>query len=161
LEGIPAFHTPAFSNYLHRHATKTGVFMEDNKLSEKQERAIELLIIHGNFVRVAEELNIERSTLWRWRKEPRFATAYREARQAISERTRELLQLAATQAVKRLVELMNDSDVPASVQFASARSILDLHFRGMEIEDIQASVDELRQLIVRDSRTVKKGLRAV
>ncbi len=135
--------------------------MEDNKLSEKQERAIELLIIHGNFVRVAEELNIERSTLWRWRKEPRFATAYREARQAISERTRELLQLAATQAVKRLVELMNDSDVPASVQFASARSILDLHFRGMEIEDIQASVDELRQLIVRDSRTVKKGLRAV
>jgi hypothetical protein len=134
-------------------------FMEDNKLSEKQERAIELLIIHGNFVRVAEELNIERSTLWRWRKEPRFATAYREARQAISERTRELLQLASTRAVKRLVDLMEDNstiEVPASVQYAAARSILELSFKGMELADVQESVEELRRLLGEP----KKGLRA-
>jgi hypothetical protein len=135
--------------------------MSQAELTPQQEKAIELLLTHGSFVRVADELQIDRTTLWLWRKDPRFAKTYREARQAISERTRELLQLAATQAVKRLVELMNDSDVPASVQFASARSIIELHYKGMEIEDIQASVDELRQLIVSDSRTVKKELKGL
>ena len=130
---------------------------DDTPLTEKQNRAIELLLIHGSFVRVAKELKIERSTLWRWRKDARFADAYKEARRASSEQIRELLQTASTRAVKRLVDLMEDStNVPASVQFAAARSILDLHFKGTEFEDLQSSVDELRQLLGEP----KKGLRA-
>jgi len=102
--------------------------MRNDELTPQQQRAIQLLLDGKPSVRVCEELDIVASTLWRWRQEPRFAAAYREARQATNERTRELLQLAATRAVKRLVELMEDKslDVPASVQFASARSILDL-----------------------------------
>jgi hypothetical protein len=134
--------------------------MSNDKLTPPQETAIELLLSGNSIIRVCEELSIDRVTLYRWRQSQHFAAAYREARQAISERTRELLQMAAMRAVKRLVELMegDSEDVPASIQFASARSILDLHFKGMELEDVQASVEELK-LLIGESKT-KKGLRA-
>jgi hypothetical protein len=48
-------------------------------------------------------------------------------------------------------------EVPASVQYAAARSILELHYKGMELEDVQASVDELRRLL---GDSTKKGLKA-
>ncbi len=136
--------------------------MAQDELTPQQEKAIELLLTYGSFVRVAEELKIDRTTLWLWRKDPRFAKAYAEARRAISERTREMLQMAAGRAVVRLVELMNDDnmEVPASVQYAAARSILDLHFKGIELEDVQESVEELRRLLG-ESQPMKRGLKAI
>jgi hypothetical protein len=53
----------------------------------------------------------------------------------------------------------NANEVPASIQFAAARSILDLHFKGAELEELSASVEELRQLLV-DNAPTKKGLKA-
>ncbi len=136
--------------------------MNDNKLSAPQQRAVQLLLDGKPAVRVCDELEIVPSTLYRWRQNPEFAAAYREAKRTISERTTELLQLAATRAVARLVDLMNDNnanEVPASIQFAAARSILDLHFKGAELEELSASVEELRQLLV-DNAPTKKGLKA-
>ncbi len=137
--------------------------MNDDKLSAPQQRAVQLLLDGKPAVRVCEMLEIVPSTLYRWRQNPEFAAAYREAKRSISERTTELLQLAATRAVARLVELMNDNnanEVPASIQFAAARSILDLHFKSAELEELSASVEELRQLLV-GKLPIKKVLRAV
>jgi DNA invertase Pin-like site-specific DNA recombinase len=137
--------------------------MSNNELTPQQETALELLLSGNSTVRVCQELSIDRVTLYRWRQNERFATAYAEARRAISERTRELLSLAASRAVRRLVELMeNDAqiEVPASVQYAAARSILDLHFKGIELEDVQESVDELRRLLG-ESQPMKRGLKAI
>ncbi len=134
-----------------------------DKLSAPQQRAIQLLLDGKPSVRVCDELEIVPSTLWRWRQNSEFAAAYREAKRTISERTSELLQLAATRAVARLVDLMNDNnanEVPASVQYAAARSILELHYKGTEIEEVMDSVEELRQLLL-GKLPVKKVLRAV
>jgi len=130
----------------------------DTLITGQQQRAIQLLLDGKPNVRVCEELSIVPSTLWRWRQNSEFAAAYREAKRTISERTSELLQLAATSAVARLVELMNSNEVPANIQYAAARSILDLHFKGAELEELRASVDELRQLLV-GKLPVKKGLK--
>jgi hypothetical protein len=131
----------------------------EEKLTPQQDRAIELLLSGNSIIRICEELSINRLTLYRWRKNKRFSDAYSEARRALSERTREMLQRAATRAVRRLVELMEDdteSEVPSSVQYAAARSILELNFKGTEFEELQTSVEELRQLLGEP----KKGLRA-
>ena len=133
--------------------------MSNEKLTPQQERAIELLLSGYSTVHVCDELQIERTTLWRWRQNPQFDEEYRASRNAISEKTREMLSLAAGRAVKRLVELMEDTtsvEVPASVQYASARSLLELSFKGMELADVQESVEELRRLLGEP----KKGLRA-
>jgi len=98
-------------------------------------------------VRVAEELSITQTTIWRWKQQTEFTVAYREAKREISARTREMLQEVATKAVTRLFELMEDPETPASIRFASARTILEMHFKGIEVEDIQTSVEELKQLL--------------
>ena len=54
----------------------------------------------------------------------------------------------------------NANEVPASVQYAAARSILELHYKGTEIEEVMDSVEELRQLLL-GKLPVKKVLRAV
>jgi hypothetical protein len=133
--------------------------MAHEKLSPQQERAIELFLIGNSSVQVCKELSIDRTTLFRWRQNNHFSKAYSEARRAMSEWTREMLQHAASRALKRLIKLMEDdtgTEVPSSVQYAAARSILELNFRGAEFEDLQTSVDELRQLLGEP----KKGLRA-
>ena len=138
--------------------------MHQDKLSAPQLRAIQLMLDGKPNFRVCKELEIATSTLWRWRQEPLFSEAYREAKQAVSEKTRELLQMASSRAIARLVELMEGDtlEVPSSIQYASARSILELHLRTLEIEKIevlQESVEELRTIV--NPMTVKRGLKAV
>lgn len=76
------------------------------------------------------------------------------------ERTRELLQRASVKAIRSLLKLMQDEEVSESVRCNAARSILELHFKGCELADIEASIAELRSLL-QDLPATKKGLRVV
>lgn len=76
------------------------------------------------------------------------------------EQTRALLQRSSVKAIRRLVKLMEDEEISEGVRCNAARSILELHFKGCELTDIEASIAELRQLLS-DSPATKKGLRAV
>ncbi|MBA3356994.1 MAG: hypothetical protein H0U18_13860 [Pyrinomonadaceae bacterium] len=131
----------------HKPRVTTYKLAGDDKLSALQQRAIELLLTGLPTIRVCEVLDITEITIWRWKRQPDFITTYREAKREISARTREMLQEAATKAVTRLFELMEDPETPASIRFASARTILEMHFKGIEVEDIQTSIEELKQLL--------------
>jgi hypothetical protein len=74
--------------------------------------------------------------------------------------TRELLQRASIKAIRRLVKLMEDEDISEGVRCSAARSILELHFKGCELADIEESIAELRSLL-QDGPPTQKGLPAV
>jgi len=76
------------------------------------------------------------------------------------QKSRELLQRASVKAIRRLMKLMEDEEVSESVRCNAARSILELHFKGCELSDIEESIAELRSLL-QESPTTQKGLRAV
>ena len=76
------------------------------------------------------------------------------------EETRALLQRASVKAIRSLLQLMQDEYVSESVRCTAARSILELHFKGCELSDIEASIAELRG-ILQELPTTQKGLRAV
>lgn len=135
--------------------------MKEN-LSTKQDKAIDLLLVHFSVARVAQELSIAPSTLWRWQQEPLFQQRYRIARRAVTERSGALLQQASQLAAQRLVQMINDDDVPISIQFAACCKVLEFAHRAEELTDLQASVEELRAMLSDSSPPAsKKGLRAV
>lgn len=76
------------------------------------------------------------------------------------EQTRELLGRASVKAIRSLSKLMQDEEVSESVRCTAARSILELHFKGCELADIEESITELRSLL-QDVPPTPKGLRAV
>lgn len=76
------------------------------------------------------------------------------------EQTRELLRRASVKAIRSLLKLMQDEEVSESVRCNAARSILELHFKGCELTDIEESIAELRSLM-QDLPATQKGLRVV
>lgn len=76
------------------------------------------------------------------------------------EHTRELLQRASVKAIRSLLKLMQDEEVSESVRCNAARSILELHFKGCELADIEESIAELRN-VLQELPATQKGLRAV
>ena len=59
---------------------------------------------------------------------------------------------ASVQAVRTLVDVMEDEDSPASSRVAAARAVLELTYRGLELEDLASRVDYLEGFLVREAR---------
>lgn len=92
------------------------------KLNEKQQRALELLVEGKSLAQVAGAIGISRATLWRWRALPDFARALAEVRSASLEAAAHTLAEASRAAVDTFVELLgSDSD---SVRLGAAREVL-------------------------------------
>jgi hypothetical protein len=87
-----------------------------------------------------------------------FASAYRAARRTITERSTGLLQQASVEAVGRLIEMMRDKTLPASVQYAVTRSVIELGRQGEEIADIQERIAALEAML--SEAPAPKGLKA-
>lgn len=52
-----------------------------------------------------------------------------------------------------------DVELPPGIQFAAASRVVELAFRGEEIQDIQAELDELKELVAQATEGAQKGLR--
>lgn len=71
-------------------------------LTQEQHQAIDLLILGKSISCIAEELNIRRETLWRWRKLPAFQQLQRDLRERRREEMHELTSDIVYLALKGL-----------------------------------------------------------
>jgi len=114
-----------------------------DKLSRKREQAISALLTAPTVGDAAEVVGIGPSTLHRWLQESDFQTAYLMARREIVRHTTSVLQQASARAVYTLIDVMEDEQSPPSSRVAAARAVLDLAYRGREMEDLLARLDRL------------------
>ena len=91
------------------------------ELKSKHIKAINLLVYQGyNHVQVANELNVNEATVWRWFQDASFCKELREEQEKYN-------AFLGTQAISKLYELMQDKTVSASVK---ARIAKDMAFIG-------------------------------
>ena len=141
----------------------------EKQLTRRQEALITALLQHASVTKAAGAANIPESTAWRWlNSSPEFNEAYRRARRKLTENATRVFQSAATHCAAKLVHMALVPTMPVGIQYACASRVLDLAYRGEEIEDLQAEVDELKatlaEVVQQAEATAarrQKGLRAV
>ncbi|OJG56786.1 hypothetical protein RT43_GL001423 [Enterococcus italicus DSM 15952] len=54
------------------------------------------------------------------------------------------LQKKSEEAVQVLSEVMNDKEAPHASRVTSAKNVLDVAYRSLELDDLQQEVDKLK-----------------
>jgi hypothetical protein len=130
----------------------------EKKITRRQEVFIASLLQHTSVTKAAQAVNVPESTAWRWlNSSPEFNAAYRIARRKLTENATRVFQSAASMCAAKLVQMAMDAKLPPGIQFAAASRVLELAYRGEEIEDIQAQMAELRELIEGAMDSESKG----
>jgi DNA-binding MurR/RpiR family transcriptional regulator len=113
------------------------------KFGRKKEAAISALLTQRTVEEAARSIGISPATLRRWQKEPGFEAAYREALRLSYKQSIGRMHQASSAAVSTLLKVMLDPATPASTKVRAADSVLNHTAKAIEIDDIDARVQEL------------------
>jgi hypothetical protein len=114
--------------------------------SRKDERMILALLEHARIDQAAAAAGISETTMWRRLRHPDFQEALREARREAFSRAIARLQQAGSAAAATLLRMMCDTKAPAATRVRAAVSVLEMAFRGIELEDMQGRIRRLEDL---------------
>ena len=119
----------------------------EEKLSPKQEKALVALLDCGEIQQAAARAEVSDVTLWRWLQQAEFQRRYREARRQLVETAVAQLQGDCTTAARVLREVAEDTAAPASARVAAAKAILEQSIAAVQLTDLQAEVEEIKQVL--------------
>lgn len=117
------------------------------KASRKQEILICYLLTEPSVNKAAEKAGIGVTTAFRWLQDPEFQEQYREARRMAVSQAISQLQQASTEAVQTLRNVMADEEAPPASRVSAAKTVLELSFKAVELEDLTARLEKLEQSI--------------
>ena len=113
------------------------------KLTRKQDAAIEALLCQPTILEAAKTVGIGEATLRRWLKLDDFTAAYRGARQQAVESGIARLQSATMAASDALLELLGAES--EAVRLRAATAILDYAYKGVEMLDLETRIQSLEE----------------
>jgi AcrR family transcriptional regulator len=118
-----------------------------DELTQRKERALEAVLSHLTLKEAARAAGVSEPTLWRYMRDETFTRRLREARAASVTYTSGRLQGASAEAVKILQHLMRREDAPLQPRIAAARAVLEFSFRARVVDELQAEVDRLKEVL--------------
>jgi hypothetical protein len=120
---------------------------QKGKLSRNREKAIAGLILKSSISEAAQYAGIGERTLLRWLKDDDFKKAYCEARYHLVQHALTQIQGATKDAVQVLKKIANNKKAPDSVRLRAASVILSYAVKSIEIENLEARITDLEQII--------------
>jgi transposase-like protein len=118
----------------------------EKKLTPAQRKAIEALLTTGNVADAAKEAGVARHTLYRWMKQPLFASELREAEaQAVQALSRTLASLGE-QAGQALRDALGEGE-KITVRLRASEIVTDRLLKLRELVDIEQRLLELEKRI--------------
>ena len=114
-------------------------------LSFRQQAALPVIAAAPSLSRAARAAGIDEKTLRRWLRDPRFADRLADLRQQSAIIAREELSSLARRGMAVFAEAMADPD-PA-IRVRAARYALSYAVQLTEMQNLAASLDEMRQLL--------------
>jgi hypothetical protein len=116
-----------------------------NKRPQCEDRALAALLSEPTMAGAAKQAGISESTLLRWLDDPAFQARYRAARRQVLDQAVSGLQQAAGKAVTVLVAIAEDASAPPAARVSAAKTIIDQGFRGLELTDLAARIEQLER----------------
>ena len=117
------------------------------ELNIRQDRFLKALLECASVDESCNKAGINRTTGYKYLKDPVFMAEYRSLRREAMQQTTARLQKVSEEAVAVLTEVMNDREAPAASRVTSAKNVLDVAYRSLELDDLQREVEEIRDLI--------------
>lgn len=112
-------------------------------LTTKQQQAIVELLQSTDMVSVARKVGVNRTTLYRWTKQPHFVHALHEAEAvAVDELARMLVRIGRT-AVTTLAKAMSDPATPAATKVRAADATLSRLLQLRELAALEQRITAL------------------
>jgi hypothetical protein len=128
---------------------RDGAEVVAEELPDKQQKALAALLSEPTLKAAARSAGCSEPTLWRYIQDKTFAKRLRELRLESVAQASARLQNTSGEAVRVLTELMTGAEVPPAVRMASARYVLEMAFRSVELDDLQRRIEELEAFIKR------------
>jgi transposase-like protein len=113
------------------------------KLTHKHERAIAALLVAPSVTAAAQQIGVNENTLLRWLKDTAFERAYKEARRAVVQQAIVRMQQLCSKVVTKLEELIDDPDAPASSRVTAMKTVLEMSWKAIELEDLETRIAAL------------------
>ncbi len=130
-------------------AQETGENLTDPEISDRQERFLEALMTSATVTAAAAKAKVGERTAFRWlAQDPRFRTAYRQARRASVEQSMVLIGSGVAIATSTLLKICSDTAAPASARVAAAGKVLDMALRSLEMDDLSARLEALEAALL-------------
>lgn len=103
---------------------------------QNKARALEAMLSHSTLTEAAAAAGISRRTLYSYiRDDETFGAAYREACDQIAAEQMDALNNGKTRAAELLLQLMDDTNQPASIRIKAAQTILTAATHHQAIAD--------------------------
>ena len=115
------------------------------KLTRKQESVIGALLAQPTIEKAAKQSGVSAPTIYRWLKEDDFRREYVAAKWQVVQQTIGQLQVASSLAVNTLQDVMEDPETPTACKVSSAKIVLDMALKGVEIEDLEMRLTSLEK----------------
>jgi uncharacterized protein (UPF0147 family) len=122
------------------------------KFTRQKQAAIMGLLTQPTLDEAAKFAHVSSTTLWRWLKDPGFQAECRRARRQSMGRAMAQLQQGSFTAVKTLMEIMQDSNAPASARVTASRTVLEMGLRATEVDDFGSRLSALECTAERNAR---------
>lgn len=137
-----------------------------NKLSAKQQHALELLLSGCTVNEVAEKAKVRRETVWRWLQEPSFVSPLQKAQDMRKFALTMSLSDGASEAITALRMIVCDETIGAMARVRAAKEILDRCGFGSEqtvkLEgNIESKIESIRVQEAKRSGDDKLVIRAM
>lgn len=130
---------------MRRHATATT-------LTSRQKLAIEAIVATGDVTIAAQSVGVNRATLYRWMKQPRFVQAVHAAEaDAVEDLSRMLVRLGRT-AVATLAKAMSDPATPPATKVRAADATLTKLLQLRELATLEQRVATLEASVGQEGR---------
>ena len=136
-------------------ALPPGNQVDLSELSFRQQAALPAIAAAPSLAQAARAAGIDENTLRRWLKEPLFAERLAEIRQQSVVIAREELCGLARQGMSVFAEAMADPD-PA-IRIRAARYALSYAVQLAEVQNLGATVQEMRQLLTQSKTDENTG----
>ena len=99
----------------------------------------------GSIIEAAKALGVSKNTVANRMNDDAFKTRYEEAKQNILSEAVDSMKLRTAKAINTLTEIMEDKSNPATVRVSAADSMLRHTLRYVEIVDIVAEINKLKE----------------
>ena len=117
----------------------------DNGLTALQNQAILAMISTPTSAHAAKEVGIGRTTLWRWKRDPKFHREYLEARNRAFSEAVGRAQYMADSSIACLSDIILDDNATAAGRVSAIRLNLDFACRGMELDNLEHRLASLEE----------------